>query len=400
MTTYNAKDLIEQAQMLADLQNSDFISWKENMMFLDNAWSDLYQQIINHGDKSFLKTFNFEGDSCELPRDFYQLHYICYNDGVNSIPINRKSKTSLTGGPFYDLVGDEIVIYNKVGGLRKIEVYYYPVKDSITFAAVDQKVNGIDEEVIDVCDKNVLYTKNSQYFIKDIINGTEGSVDSAGFMLTDSGVIANSETNPYFKKDNKAYYTEWSNGVLSLKKKNGQTIHTVEVATNPNFPTKKINAFYKDQLVYVKDGDLISFDLETGTSEIIAEGLINDKVYSFKGDLYWETQDGVMVNGEILVPSTAYDKYHGVMKEDEKTGYGVLFDNFVIKSVYNNTPLLFPNNVYYNYLAYKLAVYYKIKQGADPSGLVAMASDALKVFYDTVLKDTNEFVRISNVYAR
>lgn len=399
MTTYNAKDLINQAQMLADLQNSDFISWYENMMFLDNAWSDLYQQIINHGDKSFLKTFTFEGDSCELPRDFYQLQYICYNDGLNSIPINRKSKTSLTGGPFYDLVGDEIIIYNKVGGLRSIEVHYYPVRDSITFAADDQKVNSIDGAVIDVCDKNVLYTKNSQYFIKDIINGTEESV-SAGFMLTDSGVIENSETNPYFKKDNKAYYTEWSNGVLSLKKKNGQTIHTVEVAEDPNFPTKKINAFYKDQLVYVKDGDLISFDIETGDVEIIAEGLINDKVYSFKDDLYWETQDGVMVNGEVLVPSTAYDTYHGVMKEDEKTGYGVLFDNFVIKSVYNDTPLLFPNNVYYNYLAYAIAVYYKIKQGADPSGLVSMASNALKTFYDTILKDTNDFVRISNVYAR
>jgi hypothetical protein len=70
MTTYNAKDLIEQAQMLGDLQNSDFISWKENMMFLDNAWSELYQQIINHGDKGFIKTFTFEGNSCELPCDF------------------------------------------------------------------------------------------------------------------------------------------------------------------------------------------------------------------------------------------------------------------------------------------------------------------------------------------
>lgn len=398
MTTYNAKDLIEQAQMLADLQNSDFISWKENMMFLDNAWSDLYQQIINHGDKSFMKTFTFEGDSWELPRDFYQLQYVCYNDGVNSIPINRKSKTSLTGGPFYDLVGDEIIIYNKVGGLRKIEVSYFPVRDSITFAADDQKVNGIDGTVIDVCDKNVLYVKNNAYYVKDIINGTESDATS-GFMLTDSGVISNT-TKPWFKKDNKAYYTEWSSRTLTLKKSNGTVIHTVEVATNPNFPTQKINAFYNNQLVYVKNGNLESFDLETGTTETIAEGVINDKVYSFKTDLYWETSDGIIVNGEVLVPTTGYDTYHGVMKEDEKTGYGILVDNFVIKSIYENTKLLFPNNVYYNYLAYTLAVYYKIKQNADPSGMMVMAEKALNVFYDTILKDTNDFVRISNVYAR
>jgi len=398
MTTYNAKDLIEQAQMLADLQNSDFISWKENMMFLDNAWSDLYQQIINHGDKSFLKTFTFEGDHCELPRDFYQLHYVCYNDGINSIPINRKAKTSLTGGPFYDLVGDEIIIYNRLGGLRNIEVSYFPVRDSITFASDDQKVDGIEGTVIDVCEKNVLYQRSGGLFIKDIINGTETAV-SSGFMLTDSGTVSVAN-KPYFKKDNKAYYTEWSSGTLSLKKANGQTIHTVAVSSNPNFPLWKINAFYKGQLIYAVNGGLKSFDLETGTVETIAEGLISDKVYSFKDDLYWETADGVIVNGELLIPSTAYDTYHGVMKEDEKTGYGILFDNFVIRSIYENTPLLFPNNVYYNYLAYKLAVYYKIKQGADPSSLIVMAEDALDVFYNTLLKDTNDFVRISNVYAR
>lgn len=400
MTTYNAKDLIEQAQMLADLQNSDFISWKENMMFLDNAWSDLYQEIINHGDKSFLKTFNFEGDRCELPRDFYQLHYIGYNDGLNERPINRKSKTSLTNnGPFYDLEGDEVVVYNKINGTRKIEVYYYPVRDSITFASDDQKVNSITGTVIDVCDKNVFYgTGNGYYFIRDIINGTESDTTN-GFMLTDNGVI-NDSTKPYFKKDNKAYYAEWSNHKLTLKKANGTLIHTVDVQTNPNIPTQKINAFYKNQLVYVKNGNLLSLDLESGIVETIAEGLISDRVYSFKDDLYWETADGIIVNGEVLVPTTDYDTYHGVMKEDEKTGYGILVDNFVIKSIYENTKLLFPNNVYYNYLAYRLAVYYKIKQGADPSGVSAMAKDALNTFYNTILKDTNEYVRISNVYAR
>lgn len=398
MTTYNAKDLIEQAQMLADLQNSDFISWKENMMFLDNAWADLYQQIINHGDKSFLKTFSFEGERCELPRDFYQLQYVCYNDGLNEVPINRKAKTSLTGGPFYDLVEDEIVIYNRMNSLRKVSVYYYPVKDSITYASDDQKVSAIDGNIIDVCDKNVLYEKNGDYSVRDIINGTETTTQS-GFMLTDNGVISDT-TKPWFKKDNKAYYTEWADGTLTVKKYNGTVLHTVDVSEDPDFPTQKINAFYNNQLVCVRDGNLESFDLETGVVETIAEDLTSDRVYSFKDDLYWETKDGITVNGEILVPTTRYDTYHGVMKEDEKTGYGLLVDNLVIKSVYEDTELLFPNNVYYNYLAYKLAAYYKIKQGADPNGIAALGSDALEVFYNTVLKDTNDFVRISNVYAR
>lgn len=397
MTTYNAKDLIEQAQMLADLQNSDFISWKENMMFLDNAWSELYQQIINHGDKSFIKTFTFQGDSCVLPCDFYQLHYICYSDGINRIPINRKAKTSLTSGPFYDLVGDEIIIYNKIIGQRQIEVEYFPVRDSITFASDDVKVNGIDGTVLDVCDKNVLYVKTGEYFVKDIINEKETPV-SKGFILSDSGVV-NSD-KPCFKKDNKVYYTEWMYGKLYVRKINGNVIHILDVAQNPDFPTSQVNAMTEDSLLYYRNGNLERFDLETGKIETVKEGLVNTRVYSLKGDIYYETEDGVFCNDELLVPTMEYDTYHGVMKADEKTGYGILFDNFVIKSVYENTELLFPNNVYYNYLAYQLAVYYKAKQEADASGMLSIAGAALKTFYDTLQRDTNESVRIANVYAR
>lgn len=397
MTTYNAKDLIEQAQMLADLQNSDFISWKENMMFLDNAWSELYQQIINHGDKGFIKTFTFEGNSCELPCDFYQFHYICYSDGINRIPINRKAKTSTIGGPFYDLVGNEIIIYNKINGLKQIEVEYFPVRDSITFAADDVKVNGITGNVIDVCDKKVFYSNNGEYFVKDILNGTE-TAGSEGFMLCDGGII-NSD-KPCFKKDNKVFYTEWNNGKLYVKKTNGTVIHTLDVTEDPSFPTRQINAMTENALYYYEDGKLIRFDLGTGKKETLREDLINTRVYSFKGDIYYEAEDGVFCNCGLLVPIMEYNTFHGVMKADEKTGYGMLFDNFVIKSVYENTELLFPSNVYYNYLAYQLAVYYKAKQGSDATGLAVMASSALKTFYDTLLRDANESVRIANVYAR
>lgn len=399
MTTYNAKDLIEQAQMLADLQNSDFISWKENMMFLDNAWSDLYQQIINHGDKSFLKNFSFEDERCELPRDFYQLFYVCYSDGLNERPINRKAKTSLTNnGPYYDMEGDDIVVFNKIGYGRKIVVYYFPIRDSITYAADDQKLDGIDGTVIDVCDKNVLYEQDGSYFVKDIINGSETDTQ-LGFMLTGNGAISDA-TKPWFKKDNKAYYTEFDTDEVILKKANGTVINRTKVTEEPIFPTNQINGMSDGGLFYVDDDELKRFDLETGVIETIAEGLINNKVYCFKEDVYWETEDGVIVNGELLIPTTEYSEWHGVMKEDEKTGYGMLFDNSVLKSIYENTQLLFPNNVYYNYLAYKLAVYYKIKQGADSSGVMAIGNNALETFYNTILKDTNEYVRIANVYAK
>lgn len=397
MINYNAKDLIEQAQMLADLQNSDFISWKENIMFLDNAWTDLYQQIINHGDKAFLETFDFEGDRCELPCDFYQLHYICYNDGFTKRPINRKSKTSTNEGPYYDIVGNEIIIYNKMNSLKNIEVQYYPVRDTITYASDDVKVEGITGEVIDVCDKKVFYKKDDEYFVKDIINNKE-ETGTEGFILTDNGIV-NSD-KPCFKADNKVYYIEYEDGVVILKKANGTEIHRIEVVEDPQFPVRQINAITDCATFFYYNGVLKRFDLETGKIEDYADNLINPKIYSFNNNIYYETTDGIWCNCELLIPVKDYDSYLGVMKVDNKTGYGILVDNFVIKSAYENTELLFPNNVYYTFMAYKLAAYYKIKQGADPSGVSLLGTDALKVFYDTLPRDENEYVRISNIYAR
>lgn len=403
MTTYNAKDLIEQAAMMADLQNSDFISWKENMMFLDNAWADLYQQIINHGDKTFIKSFTFSGDRVELPDDFYQLNYVCYSAGLNRIPINRKAKTSTGNGPFYDLVGNELVIYNKINSMQNVEVDYFPTRDSITFAADDQKIDKIEGQIIDVCDKKVLVYLNSTETIIDIIDGTTETTENA-FMICDSGAITESGgegelRRVYFKKDNKAYYVLHQNGVLTIYKYNGAVYKRIEASVVPNFQ-HGINGMTSKGLYWVEGGFLKYWDFETKTTTNYATNPIDNKVYSFNDCIYYETQDGIWVNDELLISSDKYTMFNGVMKVDLKTGYGILVDNEIIKSAFTDTELDYPNNFYFNYLAYKLAVYYLIKQHQDYTGLVGLANDALKTFYDTLPKDENEYVRISNVYAR
>ena len=394
MTTYDAKDLIEQAAMMADLQNSDFISWKENMMFLDNAWADLYQQIINHNDKTFIKTFTFSGNKVELPDDFYQLHYVCYSSGFNRIPVNRKAKTASGNGPFYDLIGNELVIYNKLNSMQSIEVDYFPVRDSITFAASDQNIEPITNAIIDVCNRKVLTNDK----VIDIINGTDETV-TPGFMLSDNGVISDN-TKPYFKKDNKAYYTIHDNNVLTIYKSNGTVYKRIGADVVPNFPVSTINALTDTGIYWVDTGTLKYWDFDTKITTDFATDLISSKVYSFNNCIYYETTEGIWCNNDLVLDSGDYDTFNGVLKVDLKTGYGILTDNEVIKSAFANTELDFPNNVYFNYLAYKLAVYYKIKQKEDPTSLAALASDALKVFYDTLPKDENEYVRISNAYAR
>lgn len=418
MTTYNAKDLIEQAQMLADLQNSDFISWKENMMFLDNAWADLYQQIINHGDKTFLETFTFTGDRIELPDDFYQLYYVCYSDGVDRRPINRKAKTQNVSGPYYDLVGNELVIYNKMNSIRNIEVQYFPTRQSITYAA-DECV--LDDHVFleqfrDVCDRWVLVNPlNAGWAVYDLIENKKVNVQvpNTSFMVqkptssntygANSFCVISDTTNPYFKKDFRAYYTVHANNKLTIYKSDEQNTIYKEISgvtVVPTFPKGKVNAMSDYGLYWVENGSLKYWDFETRLTSIISDNVVDDKVYCYNNVVYYETGKGVMADDQLVLDTGDYNRYLGTMKADLKTGYGILVDNGVIKSAFPNTELDYPNNFYFNYLAYKLAVYYKIKQNADPSSLVSLAEDALRTFYDTLPKDENEYVRIANVYAK
>ena len=54
--------------------------------------------------------------------------------------------------------------------------------------------------------------------------------------------------------------------------------------------------------------------------------------------------------------------------------------------------------MYFQIISYALAVAFKIKQGADASGLTTIMSSMEQTFYDTLTQDANQPVRIKNVY--
>ena len=394
--------------MLADLQNSDFISWKENIMFLDNAWTELYQQIINHGDKTFLQEFSFAGSRIILPEDFYQLYYICYSDGQYERPIARKAKTSTGQGPYYDIVNNELIIYrDNVNSLNKIIVRYYPVKYAITYRTntCDLSIKtplAIDGNIIDVADKYVLTDTG---YIYDIINRLEYSSDNTDcFMLClKAGLplaIGENSTAICYKVDNKFYNSIYDDGKLILRRGEKEIVrYSVNETNYQRLQYNKINTIVDDVIYFVENNTVYAWNLITDKISVFVENVISDKVSSFDGSLYYETVNGIFRDDECIIDADEYDDYNGTMKADFQSGYGILTDGKFLFGSFHNTELDFPNNFYYNYLAYKLAVYYKIKQGADPSALMISLAEAEKTLYDTMPRDENNFVRISNVYA-
>ena len=121
MIKYTTKDIVNRAKQLADLNNSDFISWNENVNLLNENWQKIYQQLIDNGDKAFIKEFETVSlNKIKLPCDFYQLF------SVELIPscrqILRKAKSEPESSLTYDIENNYLILYGTVS--EKIRIKY------------------------------------------------------------------------------------------------------------------------------------------------------------------------------------------------------------------------------------------------------------------------------------
>jgi hypothetical protein len=89
---------------------------------------------------------------------------------------------------------------------------------------------------------------------------------------------------------------------------------------------------------------------------------------------------------------------------DFETGYGFSVTPYYeentmqIHSCFADTELDFPNNFYFSYLAYLMAIAYKQKQNADATMLIQRANDEYAQFLTSISRDVAENNRIQNVY--
>ena len=93
MIVYHSSDIIKRAEQLADLENSQFISFSEKIALLNEAYTSIYQKSINHDVNSFVKYINTRNNVIQLPPDFYQLKAITMSSGNNGrfvTPITRR----------------------------------------------------------------------------------------------------------------------------------------------------------------------------------------------------------------------------------------------------------------------------------------------------------------------
>ena len=374
---YNISDIVRAAKQIADLENSDFISWNENIRLINEAWTSVHQKLINKGDMTFVNEMNITKEQY-LPEDFYQVMSIL--DNYNT-PVARYSIGMNDSQIWYKLINNKIIL----NGLSSAKLTYFTKPQFITYSAetiTDALPLQEGEEVKFACGNYVLTNKNvwdikEATIVKEAAE-TDIYIDAYGrtysvnekpifypdgrcFKLTQNECtdtnckVAYTNTIENITFDGVYYYVRYSNGVINVFEQNNSSHIEVINSFSSNIYFNNNHKFYiMDNVVFVDD------------IQMYDASIYNNQVYMLKIDL--------------------------------NTGYGLFTNNNKILSIAVDTELDLPNNLYYNVLAYMLAFSYCCKQGKDATYVNAQLNNNIEILYDTLTNDAFSQMKITNIY--
>lgn len=172
---YFASDIVKRARKIADLENSDFINWYEEVTTLNDAYDALYQELVDINDPSFIRIIDTVDRHIQLPADFHQLRCVTLIKNGFSTPILRRSFSESYNSLSYEIVGDVIHInmpytLSAPAGTFHIEYYTAPVTllyppENKEFENSEALITNVDQEgdttieILAISDKYEVYYK-------------------------------------------------------------------------------------------------------------------------------------------------------------------------------------------------------------------------------------------------
>ena len=468
MIKYTTKDIVNRASQLADLENSDFISWNENINLLNENWQKIYQQLIDNGDKTFIKEITVTSDKViKLPHDFYELFSVELVPSCTQIP--RKAKSESERGLGYDIINDELVLYGL--NTENIRIRYLPTPQTLTLKNkildINSNVyNGSDYKVWD-CYKNryiysnfdtintvKIFSTDANDFVQTFTYGATALLNAVVGKKNSSAVICeggiqiktpNNTKSISLTPTDKACLLKCEGDVGAVKISGtvvtiyladkeytfdiDDRVNTIEEIGDINLdPIGMATARFYDEGIYsiivpIIDStthkcSYIQLDINQSTEDLFVSKTVAFESFDFglstdtnrksylnvvDGKICLATKDYFYVNDFMMF---SFDDYSliGVNEINNDNGYGIsIIDSYntnhvMLHSVFIDTALLYPNNVYFNFMSILMAIAYKIKQNGDITLLSAKLDEMENQYFDTLQRDVNNVVRITNVY--
>ena len=377
-----ASKLITRAKQIADVANTDFLSYDELTDYLNVSFKNVYQTIIQYNLNVFTVEANLVGSSgvYKLPFDCYQIKSV--KNPYTGVEIPRKADSESMYGSHYEIVNDNLVLGPSCG---PVTITYWRKPYFLTFPNATLETNynkAEDTEILDVC-KDAILVKNAEnkYYIKSLltdskldlsfiepneyekiylgnnfiigINGSSYKVKDFYGNLVFSGEI----TADYFiKSDNGLIYI----GVLDVDKVNILELDNVTEVTSIKFTSKPENIICIDDEFYFVEKDA----MPVGIFDCRPAYTTPDKNLHLINDQFDRSRDiiefvSVPTIGKLIC-----------------TNYGFLDFSGKLYSNVPDTQLSFPNNLFFDCISYDLAIRFLCKMNADSLGVENLNKNA------------------------
>lgn len=375
---YKVSDIVKAAKQIADLENSDFISWNENIRLLNEAWTAVHQKLINKGDFTFVNEMNI-GKAQPLPEDFYQVLSIL--DNYNT-PVPRYSIGMNDSQIWYKIINNKLIL----NGLQSAKLTYFTKPQFLTYSAdtiVDALPLGEGEVIKFACDNYALTNKN----VWDI---KEASVVRAA---AETDVYVDAYGRTYSANEKPIFYPD---GRCFKLTQSECTDTNCKVVYSDDIENITFDGVYYS-VRYSSNGNINVFEQGNSNNIGVLEGLSSNIYFNNEHKFY--IKDNVVFIDDIpMYDASIYNNKVYMLKIDLNTGYGLFTNNNKILSIAVDTELNLPNNLYYNVLAYMLAFSYCCKQGKDASYVSAQLNSNVELLYDTLTNDAFSQMKITNIY--
>ena len=370
-----ASKLIRRAKQIADVANSDFLSYNELTDYLNTSWKNVYQTIIQYNLNIFTVDANLVGSSgvYKLPFDCYQIKSV--KNPYTGVEIPRKADSESMYGSHYEIVNDNLILGSSCG---PVTITYWRKPYFLTFPNATLETNynkSEDTEILDVC-KDAILVKDAEnkYYIKSLL--TDSKLDLSfiepneyekiylgnNFIIGINGsnyevkdfygnlVFHGDITADYFiKSDDGIIYI----GVLDTDKVNILELDNATEVTSIKFTSKPENIICIDNEFYFVEKDAMPigiFDCRPAyTTPDKNLHLINDQFDRSKDIIEFVS---IPTIGKLIC-----------------TNYGFLDFSGKLYSNVPDTQLSFPNNLFFDCISYDLAIRFLCKMNADSSGV-------------------------------
>ena len=374
---YKVSDIIKAAKQISDLENSDFISWNENIRLLNEAWTAVHQKLINKGDFAFVNEINITKEQ-PLPEDFYQVLSVLDNYHT---PVPRYSIGMNDSQIWYKIINNKLIL----NGLQSAKLTYFTKPQFLTYPAetINDALPLSEGETIEfACDNYALTNKN----VWDI---KEASIVRAA---EENAVYVDAYGRTYPANEKPIFYPDGRCFKLTL---NSCTDPKCKVAYSDDIENITFDGVY--YYARYSNGNINVFEQDNSTNIDVLEGF-SSNIY-FNNDHKFYIKDNVVFIDDIpMYDASIYNNKLYMLKIDLNTGYGLFTNNNKILSIAVDTELNLPNNLYYNVLAYMLAFSYCCKQGKDASYVSAQLNSNVELLYDTLTNDAFSQMKITNIY--